>query len=167
MELEVKQETKGRKLKFRELGAIIKIVKSMDIKYCREKARDTLAEMSEKESKIKLEIEKTKDNKDEIAKAKKLKELDTELQQELKNTKIDVFIEILVHIIDNFEYAENEIFKFFSMYKNIDIEETQEKDIDWVIDTAIELYKFGLPSAITDILSADDIKKKMTEYKDK
>ena len=131
-----------RKLKFKEIGMFTKILKNLEIKSYKKELLENI-------------------NVDYIDQIKNEKERKTAME----NAKKSIAVDVVIHIIEKYDEAEQDIFVFFASYKDIKVDEVKEKDIDWVIDTAKELYNHGLPKFLKDLIKLDDIeneiKKKM------
>ena len=140
-----------RKLKFKEISMLTKIIKELGIKTYKKELMSNLN--FDKIDKLQIELIKEKDDHNKSV----LQQL---ISIEAASLKSDLAVELVLHVIDKYDEAEEQIFVFFASYTNLSIDVVSEKDIDWVIDTAKELWNNALPKAMKTLI------KKQVDLKD-
>lgn len=151
-----------RKLKFKEISMLTKVIKQLGIK---EYKKELMSNLNfEKIDKLQIELlkEKDEDNK---------KVLQQQMEIEAKSLKKDLAIDVFIYVLEKYDEVEEQLFVFFASYSGLSIEDISEKEIDWVIDTAKELWQNTLPKTVKSMIQKHvnledvekEIKKKIEE----
>ena len=134
-----------RKLKFKEVSMITKLIKHLGIKTYKKELMSNLN--FEKIEKLQFELLKEKDTENKSI-------LQQQIAIEATSLKKDLAIDILIFIIEKYDEIEEQIFVFFASYTNLSIDIVQEKEVDWVIETAKEIWENALPTALKNFIES-------------
>jgi hypothetical protein len=148
-----------RKLKFKEISMITKLIKQLGI---REYKKELIKALNfEKIEKLQFEALKEKDT-------EKKNILQQQIAIEAQSLKKDLAIDIILYVIEKYDEIEEQIFAFFASYSGLSMDDVCEKELDWVIDTGKEIWKNALPKTVKSFIEKQvDLKEVEKEVKKK
>ncbi|RQV94548.1 MAG: hypothetical protein EH224_10120 [Calditrichaeota bacterium] len=148
-----------RKLKFKEISMLTKIIKQLGIK---EYKKELMSNLNfEKIEKLQIEALKEKD-------AENKNILQQQMAIEAQSLKKDLAIDIFIYVIEKYDEVEEQLFVFFASYSGLSIEDVKEKEIDWIYNTAKELWQNTLPKTVKTLIEKHvDLKEVEKEVKKK
>jgi hypothetical protein len=148
-----------RKLKFKEVSMLTKLIKFLGIKAYKKELMSNLNFEKIEKLQDKLFEEKDSENKNI---------LQQKIAIEAQSLKKDLAIDIILFVIEKYDEIEEQVFIFFASYSGLSIEDVREKEVDWVIETGKEIWKNALPNTIRSFIEKQvDMKEVEKEIKKK
>lgn len=148
-----------RKLKFKEISMLTKVIKQLNIKTYKKELMSNLN--FEKVDNLQIELFREKDEENKNI-------LQQQILFEAASLKRDLAVDIFLYVIDKYDEVEEQIFVFFASFTGLSIDDVKEKELDWVIDTSKDLWNNSLPEALKTLIEKQvDLKEVEKEIKKK